>query len=42
MKHGFGSYTWPDGHSYAGDWIEDKKEGFGKFNWPDGRVYEVL
>jgi hypothetical protein len=38
--HGKGIYTWADGRSYDGAYIDDKKEGFGVYIWPDGRKYE--
>lgn len=38
--HGRGRYTWEDGRSYEGQYVDDKKEGFGIYVWPDGRKYE--
>ena len=35
--NGKGTHTWPDGRSYDGEYLEDKKHGFGIFIWPDGR-----
>ena len=32
-------FTWPDGRSYKGDYMNDKKEGHGVFIWPDGRKF---
>ena len=40
MMSGYGTFTWPDGRKYVGDFIADKKEGQGTFTWPDGRKYE--
>jgi len=37
---GSGTFTWPDGRRYEGDYVDDKKEGHGVFFWPDGRKYE--
>ena len=36
---GYGIFTWENGRSYKGNYIEDKKEGYGEFFWPDGRKY---
>ena len=38
--HGKGTFKWPDGRVYEGDYYEDKKHGFGKVKWPNGKVYE--
>jgi hypothetical protein len=40
--HGKGRYTWEDGRSYEGQYIDDKKEGYGVYIWPDGRKYEGM
>lgn len=37
---GKGTFTWPDGRKYVGEYIEDRKEGFGIFTFKDGRIYE--
>lgn len=37
--HGKGKYTWPDGRSYDGEYVNDKKEGKGIYTWADGRQY---
>jgi hypothetical protein len=37
--HGNGTFVWPDGRKYIGDYCEDKKKGYGEFQWPDGRCY---
>ena len=37
--HGNGTFYWPDGRKYVGDYYEDKKRGYGEFTWPDGRCY---
>lgn len=38
--HGQGAYSWADGRSYEGAYVDDKKQGFGIYIWPDGRKYE--
>lgn len=38
--HGFGTFRWPDGRIYRGNYALDAKEGYGVFEWPDGRKYE--
>lgn len=30
---GKGSFIWPDGRSYKGDYKDDKKHGQGLFTW---------
>lgn len=37
---GKGYFTWIDGRTYTGDYVDDKKDGWGVFTWPDGRRYE--
>jgi len=39
-KHGHGTYTWPDGNIYTGDFVNDFAEGKGVQKWADGLVYE--
>jgi hypothetical protein len=31
--HGKGLYTWKDGRSYDGEYLNDKKHGFGIYTW---------
>ena len=38
--HGYGTFRWPDGRVYRGNYALDAKEGYGVFEWPDGRKYE--
>ncbi len=38
--HGYGEFTWPDGKSYEGQYVEDEKQGKGRFNYGDGSYYE--
>ena len=37
--HGKGSFMWPDGRRYIGEYSNDKKEGFGEFFWADNSQY---
>lgn len=37
--NGKGKTTWPDGRTYEGEYLNDKKHGYGKFTWPDGTSY---
>ena len=30
---GHGKFTWPDGHFFEGEYIDDKKHGNGRFVW---------
>lgn len=33
-------YTWSDGRSYEGEWLNGGMNGQGIMKWPDGRKYE--
>ena len=37
--HGFGTFKWPDGMIYEGEYKNDMKDGIGKMTWPDGKIY---
>ena len=37
---GDGLYTWSDGRSYAGQYMNDKKHGRGKYTWANGKTYD--
>ena len=38
--HGYGTFTWPNGRIFKGNYVEDVKTGYGEFAWPDGREYK--
>lgn len=38
-KEGYGTFTWPDGRKYEGQWENDKMHGFGTFVWISGSKY---
>jgi hypothetical protein len=38
-KEGTGKYTWVDGSTYEGSWIDNKISGHGIYLWKDGRKY---
>jgi hypothetical protein len=38
-KHGFGCFTWKQGHVYQGLWEAGERHGLGVFRWADGRTY---
>ena len=38
-RHGLGTYTFPDGEKYAGEYRFDKRHGHGAYTWPDGEEY---
>ena len=35
----FGTYIWPEGDKYVGQWKDDKKHGQGTYTTPDGTKY---
>ena len=37
--NGQGTYTWPDGDKYVGEFRNGKEHGKGTYTWPDGRKY---
>jgi hypothetical protein len=39
-SNGYGSYTWPSGNKYTGEWKEGNPHGRGKHEWPNGEIYE--
>lgn len=39
-KHGRGTYRWPTGGTYSGDWLDGRMHGVGRFDAPDGSNYE--
>ena len=38
-RNGLGTYAYPDGRIYAGEFKEGSFHGRGIYSWPDGRVY---
>jgi hypothetical protein len=38
-RHGKGSFQWPDGKRFDGDWSENSIHGVGTMTWPDGRKF---
>ena len=36
---GYGTFTWPDGRLYVGEYVDDMKQGEGTFEWPSGVKY---
>ena len=41
MKHGLGTYMWPNGAVYKGEWADSCMHGVGSFRSPDGTFYEA-
>ena len=39
-KHGSGTFYYPDGSIYEGEWFEDKKQGQGKYTYVNKDTYE--
>jgi len=37
--NGQGTYTFPDGQKYEGEWKDDEYHGQGTFTWSDGDKY---
>ncbi|KAH3767382.1 2-isopropylmalate synthase [Pelomyxa schiedti] len=42
LKHGRGTYTWPDGGTYDGEWNNNKIDGWGVVRCTNGGWYEGL
>ena len=40
-KHGLGTYTWPNGAMYSGEWQAGCMHGVGTFEGPDGTTYQA-
>ena len=38
--HGWGTYTYRDGGSYQGEWVEGVRYGRGTRTWADGSQFE--
>ena len=38
-SNGLGTYAYPDGRIYVGEFKEGSFHGRGIYSWPDGRVY---
>lgn len=38
--NGTGKYLWPNGISYAGNWVNSSREGYGIYIFPNGDRYE--
>ena len=38
--HGFGTFKWPDGRRYVGQFENDIKHGDGEFFLADGRIFK--
>lgn len=36
---GLGTYLWPNGDKYVGEWKDGKRNGRGSFIWPEGDRY---
>ncbi|MDX5324978.1 MAG: phospholipid carrier-dependent glycosyltransferase [Bacteroidota bacterium] len=42
VREGHGTYRWPDGRVYEGEWLNGQKSGQGTLKFPDGRIFEGL
>jgi hypothetical protein len=39
-ENGYGTFTWPNGNKYVGEWKNGDQNGYGTFTWPSGAKYE--
>ena len=39
LKTGKGKFTWTNGSSYEGEFLNNSIHGKGFYKWPDGRTY---
>jgi hypothetical protein len=39
VQSGLGTYTYPDGGRYVGEWYASAQTGLGTYTFPDGRRY---
>ena len=39
-RNGYGVYTWNNGDSYSGNWLNGKKHGYGEFRWASGTMWK--
>ena len=39
LEDGYGTFNWPSGSTYIGEWKYGKAEGFGVFNWSNGEKF---
>jgi hypothetical protein len=37
--NGKGKCVWPDGRTYDGEYVDDKKDGYGVYTWPNNKQY---
>ena len=40
QPHGQGSFTYPSGHVYTGQWMDGLQHGHGQFTYPNGQHFE--
>uniref|UniRef100_A0A3Q4H0W8 Radial spoke head component 1 n=1 Tax=Neolamprologus brichardi TaxID=32507 RepID=A0A3Q4H0W8_NEOBR len=40
MKHGQGTFYYPDGSKYEGSWVEDMRQGHGVYTYPNKDTYD--
>ncbi|KAI3364892.1 hypothetical protein L3Q82_001075 [Scortum barcoo] len=40
MKHGQGTFYYPDGSRYEGSWVEGLRQGHGVYTYPNGDKYD--
>lgn len=42
MMHGKGTFIWPEGKKYIGNYINNVRNGYGEYYYADGKIYKGI